>query len=196
LASRGKAYPKEFWEKFLRFLDAELQGPADIVVIGGAAIGLHYATKHLTADLDSITSKRNRALWAAVERARDRMRVEEGLNEPPLISSTGVFDSPEDYESRLIQVPLKLRYLCVFVPERHDLALMKASRGEDRDFATLKAMHQVKRFRLKTLIERYHETLRVYVGDPWKLRLNFLTLIATLFGENAADRLEGTLRRS
>jgi hypothetical protein len=56
-------------------------------------------------------------------------------------------------------------------------------------------MHDVKSFRLETLVERYNEARRVRVGDPWRFKENFLVLVATLFGDDAADDLEPSLER-
>jgi hypothetical protein len=33
------------------------------------------------------------------------------------------------------------------------------------------------------------------VGDPWRFKENFLVLVATLFGDDAADDLEPSLER-
>ncbi len=91
-------------------------------------------------------------------------------------------------------MPLSLRHLRVFVPERHDLALSKVSRGLSRDFAALKAIHGEKPFRLRTLVERYEEARFVRVGDNRRFKANFLALIAELFGEDEAERVEPRLR--
>lgn len=42
---------REF-EDFLRRVDAELDRPCTIVLIGGGAVGLKYKGTHVTADLD------------------------------------------------------------------------------------------------------------------------------------------------
>ncbi len=81
------------------------------------------------------------------------------------------------------------------MPERHDLAISKVSRGLARDYAALKAMHEAKPLRLKTLVERYDEARHVRVGNPQRFAENFLVLISTLFGDDAADELEPRLNR-
>ncbi len=185
----------EFWSRLLRLIDAELSEPHEMVIVGGAAIGLRYTKQHVTGDLDSITSTKDRKLWAAVERACKAMQEAEGLRKPPKVSTSAVFDPPEDWESRQVTLRLGLENLIVRVPERHDLAISKISRGLGRDYAALKSMHDAKPFRLKTLVERYDEARRVRVGDPWRFKENFLVLVATLFGDDAADELEPKLAR-
>jgi len=44
-------------------------------------------------------------------------------------------------------------------------------------------------------VKRYDEARRVRVGDPWRFKENFLVLVATLFGDEAADELEPKLER-
>jgi hypothetical protein len=187
--------PASFWTRLLERVDAELDAPHELVIVGGAAIGLRYASAHLTSDIDSVTSTRDRALWAAIERACKKLQQEDGLRRPPQVGYIGVsFEPPENWESRRRKVPLALRHLRVYVPERHDLALSKVSRGLSRDFAALKAMHEEKAFRLRTLVDRYEEARLVRVGDNRRFKGNFLALVAELFGEVAADRIEPGLR--
>jgi hypothetical protein len=127
-----------------------------------------------------------------VERAREAIQAEDDLDEPPPVGAAGVFDAPEGYEERCRLVRIAgLRRLRVHVPERHDLALMKAARGDERDLAALAAMHRRKPFRLKTLVSRYDEMQ--FTGSPQVLRTRFVLLVARLFGESAAKRLEPRL---
>lgn len=185
----------EFWSKLLRLVDAELTEQHELVIVGGAAIGLGYTKQHVTGDLDSVTPASDRKLWAAVERACTAMRKAEGLAKPPKVSTSAVFDPPEDWEGRQVTLRLGLKNLIVRVPERHDLAISKVSRGLGRDYAALKAMHDAKPFRLRTLVERYDEARRVRVGHAGRFKENFLVLVAALFGDDAADELEPRLKR-
>jgi hypothetical protein len=195
LADAHGSYPPDFWEDLLRLIDAELEEPHTLIIIGGAAIGLRYNKAHLTTDIDSVTSPRDRRLWAAIGRACRKMQEQAGLVEVPKVSSSGVFDPPEDWESRLRSLKrLKLTYLNVKLPERHDLAISKMSRGDTRDFEAIRAMHEEKPFLLPTLVKRYEEARRVRVGDPRRFKMNFLSLVSALFGDAAADRVEPRLK--
>jgi hypothetical protein len=186
------AFPGSFWRRLLKLVDAELKTEASMVIIGGAAIALEYANRHLTRDLDTSTAIEG-ALLEAVERAQKAIKARDRLEEPPLVGTAGVFDAPEGYEERCRPVRIAgLRQLRVFVPERHDLALMKAARGDERDLAALAAMHRRKPFRLKTLVSRYNEMQ--FTGSPEALRSRFLLLVARLFGESAAKRVETSLK--
>jgi hypothetical protein len=185
-------FPGSFWRRLLKLIDAELDAQASMVIIGGAAIALAYANRHLTRDLDTSTAIQG-ALLDAVERARKTIQAEDDLDEAPPVGAAGVFDAPEGYEERcrLVRI-VGLHRLRVYVPERHDLALMKAARGDERDLAALAAMHQRKPFSLKTLVSRYGEMQ--FTGSPKALRSRFLLLVARLFSESAAKRLEPSLK--
>ncbi|HET9555434.1 MAG TPA: hypothetical protein VFP50_20895 [Anaeromyxobacteraceae bacterium] len=94
-------HPASFWIHLLKLVDAELDGPHELVIVGGAAIGLRYASAHLTSDIDSVTSTKDRALWSAIERACKRLQEEEGLRRPPQVGYIGVsFEPPENWEGR------------------------------------------------------------------------------------------------
>ena len=67
----------------------------------------------------------------------------------------------------------RLARLTVLVPERHDLALMKTVRGDQADFAKLRAIHERKRFDLSMLLDRYQQEMSHVVIDPRRLRGNF-----------------------
>lgn len=189
------SHAPEFWEDLLRLIDAELEEPHTLVIVGGAAIGLRYNRAHLTSDIDSVTSTRDRRLWAAIDRACRKLQEQAGLEALPRVSSSGVFDPPEDWESRLRSLKrLKLKYLDVKLPERHDLAISKVSRGDTRDFEAIRAMHEEKPLLLPTLVRRYEEARRVRVGDPRRFKMNFLSLVSTLFGDEEADRVEPRLK--
>ncbi len=41
----------EFWSRLLKLIDAELSEPHEMVIVGGAAIGLRYTKQHVTGDL-------------------------------------------------------------------------------------------------------------------------------------------------
>ena len=163
------------------------------MIIGGAAIALEYANRHLTRDLDTSTYLHPGRAAGCRGACRKAIQAEDDLDEAPPVGAAGVFDAPEGYEERCRLVRIAgVRHLRVHVPERHDLALMKAARGDERDLAALAAMHRRKPFRLKTLVSRYEEMQ--FTGSPEALRSRVLLLVARLFGESAAKRIEPNLK--
>lgn len=182
-----KVQASEF-EAFLRLVDHELSSDCTIIVVGGAAIGLAYAPDHATTDID-VMPTRQAALWKAVERAQARSKV------PVPFQAAGIVQPPYEYEDRLRPLPVRgLKHLKILVPEPHDLALMKLARGEAHDLAGIEDIHRVSPLSLDTLVERYEESRGQFIGNPANLRLAFLALVARLFGDEEARRLEGKLR--
>jgi hypothetical protein len=176
------------FEAFLRLVDEELSQACTIVVVGGAAIGLAYAPDHSTSDID-VMPTRSKALWKAVERANARSKV------PVPFQAAGIVQPPYEYEDRLRSLPIRgLKHLKVLVPESHDLALMKVARGEAHDLAGIEDIHRASPLSLETLLARYEESRVQFIGNPADLKLGFLALVARLFGEGEAERMERDLR--
>jgi hypothetical protein len=172
---------------FFRILDAELPGPIEITVIGGAAVGLVYVTDHATTDID-LKPVSSAVLWEAVKRAQAHTA------NPISVTNAGPYEAPYDWEDRrqAIDIPgvTKVR---IFVPERHDLALMKVARGVSHDLQAIEDMHHQSPFRLATLISRYHDMRRQHIGSHSELQLTFVALIERLFGAEQAKQVDREL---
>ncbi len=167
-------------------LDARLTKSTDLVVIGGAAVALGWDEHHATPDVD-LFNHPGLEFQAAVAACH-------GSPGAIPIATVGIASPPCDFEDRLTAVPLDgLRHLRVFIPEAHDLALMKIVRGEAHDFDAVEDMHRVAPLSLATLIARYHETRITLIGPESRLKVSFLALAARLFGEACADALGPTL---
>lgn len=179
--------PSEF-EGLLRLIDEEMTEPCTVVVVGGAAIGLAYAPGHSTMDID-LMPVRSKPFWDAVERAQQRLEARVP------VEAVGIVQPPYEYEDRLRPLPIAgLKFLHVLVPEAHDLALMKVARGEAHDLAAIEEIHRISPLSLVTLASRYEESRPQFIGHPANLRLSFLALVAKLFGEGEAERLDREIR--
>jgi hypothetical protein len=80
-----------------------------------------------------------------------------------------------------------LERLRVFVPEKHDLVLMKAVRGYEHDLEAALQIHANSPLDLETLVGRFQDEMTP-IGDPVRIRGNFLHLIDSLFPD-AADEV-------
>jgi hypothetical protein len=171
---------------FLRLLDGRLTRPGTIRLIGGAVVGLCYLPSYRTRDIDYA--------WADREVQEAILEVRAARPELVITAQTGVYFAPYSHESRLETLAIPgLRYLVVEVPERHDLAVMKAARSFDRDLEAVAQMHALRPFQLATLVERFEET---WVTGPQRLAdLGFLSLVEALFGEEGADDAERLLEK-
>jgi hypothetical protein len=172
--------------RFLGEVDAALTRKARVVLIGGAVLALVYHSKRATSDIDVIEAEQ--AFWAAYERARASSA------QPIPIQRVGIASPPYHYEDRLERLRLTgLKRLTVFVPERHDLALLKLARGYAHDLDGVADIHATAPLDLKVLIERYEETRVQVIGSPRMLRMSFLSLVARLWGEDEANALDKEL---
>jgi hypothetical protein len=106
------------------------------------------------------------------------------------VAQSGVADAPFDFESRLERVLPHLERLRVFVPEKHDLVLMKAIRGYEHDLEAALQIHANSPLDLETLVGRYQDEMTP-IGDPVPIRGNFLHVVENLFPDSA----DGVARR-
>ncbi len=181
-----RAYTPAELRRFLGAVDRALAGPAEVVVIGGAAAAIEYGVATGTRDIDTWT-RVHADLAAAAARAREAT----GLSIP--FAHSEVADGPQDFESRLARVLRRLKRLKVSVPEKHDLVLMKVLRGDEHDLQAIEAIHRQSPLELSILVARYSEEMGSTIIEPRRLRAQFLVAIERLFpaqAEDVARRLE------
>ena len=176
-------------EDFLRAVDGKLAHRCDVVLIGGGAVALKFKGTHATTDLDLwsvfVHGGDQRMFWDAVEAARATASA------PVPIQRATIAEPPYSFEDRLVPHPITgLRKIQLFIPEAHDLALMKVARGEAHDLEAIEDIHRAAPLDLETLVARYLETVPQVMGRIETHRLNFLAAIARLFGEAAAEAVE------
>ena len=181
-----RSYLKAELEQFLRAVDASLDGPVDVILIGGAAAALHYGATRPTRDIDTWN-----AIHEELARAALRARASTGFDVP--VQQSRVADAPCDFETRLERVLGDLARLAVFVPERHDLVLMKAVRAYEHDLEVIAEIDARFPLDLETLVTRW-ETEMTPIGDPLRIRGNFLAVVERVFPDavdRLAERLDG-----
>ena len=173
--------------RFLQQADQALSSKHQFIVIGGAAALLNYGAIRTTADIDTIGS-----LAPELEKAFEWAREQMGFDIP--VQVVGIHDAPYNFEERLQPANIDgLRRLSVFVPEQHDLALMKTVRGYDHDIQVIWEMHRAKALDLDVLKQRFHTEMTHVMGNPENLRLSFLAVVERLYGFEAATRVEEEL---
>lgn len=172
-------------ERFLRAVDKALTKRLELIVIGGSAATLHCGAARATQDIDTLTSVSS-ALTAAAAKARKVT----GLGIP--IQRVTIADEPEDFASRLERVLPRLKHLRIFVPERHDLVLMKSTRAFEHDIQVIREIHEHAPLSLEILVDRFIGEMSP-IGHPVRIRRNFLTVIEALFPARV-DEVERRLR--
>ncbi len=179
-----KRFLRQQLQQFLEAVDAALDHPVEVVVIGGSAAALHYGVAAATGDIDTWTNV-GKALADAAKKARSAT----GLEIP--LQRSGVADTPVDFESRLERILPHLSRLNVFVPERHDLVLMKAVRCYEHDLAAISEIHAYAPLDLSLLVRRFQDEMTP-IGEPARIRANFLLVVETLFPDSV-DQVEREL---
>lgn len=171
--------------RFLRALDAALEGDVKIFVVGGTAAILQYNAVVKTADIDviGIVSGSEADLRRAARVATDVT----GIVLP--ISQVTIAELPWNYEDRLKTVRgLRLKKLTMIVPDKYDLALSKTIRGYEHDMEAIASMHKHHRLSEKVLVRRFEdETRGIAMGDPRNLALNMFHLMQLLYGAKRAE---------
>lgn len=180
-------------ERFVIAIDAAIEEPTAVLVIGGAAAIIHYGAESPTHDIDTF-----QRISPALQRAAAVASEQTGLEIP--VSFAAVADAPYNFEDRLERVTeLGLKNLDIYVPERHDLALMKTIRGYEHDIAVIAELHRKQPFDLDTLKTRLRDEMSHVIKDPRSLRINFVLVVDRLFGKSTAglvrDELEWQGRR-
>jgi Nucleotidyltransferase of unknown function (DUF6036) len=175
--------------RFLVEVDRALSAPGSVVIIGGAAAILQYGATRPTVDIDTY-SVAPTGLEDAIRKAWTATGLEIS------VEYAAVADAPYNYEDRLerLRSP-RLERLQVLVPERHDLALMKITRAEERDLVVLDQMHAKRPFDSETLVSRYLDEMSHAAQDPRILRQKFLLSTARLFGRDVAEEAHDRLMR-
>jgi hypothetical protein len=168
--------------RFIQCMDLLIEEPTDLIVVGGAAATLAYGATGTTKDIDTWD-----VVPPAVLKAAEEARVKTGLEVP--IESPRVADVPYHYEDRLELLSMGLEKLRIFVPEQHDLALMKVVRGDRQDEDVIAEIHERHPFDLETLLERFEKEMDHVIKDERILRSQFRSLISRLFGPEAAKRI-------
>src|SRR4051812_41220821 len=121
--------------RYLIRLDGFLSKPVKVIVIGGTAIAFLGATDHSTTDID-VWDKLPPDLQSAIEAAGDVGKVP--------IQSVATCFPPENFEDRLEPYELPgLQHLTIWLPEAHDLAMMKLARGLPHDVEGVLEIHKI-----------------------------------------------------
>ena len=163
---------------FLVEVDELLDEPVPMEIIGGAAALLAYGARSATKDIDSFANIDERIGRAALLTA----------HKIPL-DRASVADPPYNYEDRRQCLDLPFRHLRVWVPERHDLLLMKAVRAARHDEEVIQEMHEAEPFDLEVIVKRYNEEMGQVIGDHRILDQKIQLILEKLFGPQSARRI-------
>ena len=146
----------------LQALDAHLTTGYDVVLVGGAAMILHFGARRATHDIDALILRGD---WHTLRQAIKAVASEYDLAEDWLNDAVKGFADilPPDFYQRLTPLPLPWRHLRLYVlgrPEQtalkivalreqdlEDLELLLPTFSEADKVTLLKIMHHVSTFR-------------------------------------------------
>lgn len=143
----------------LRAIDAVLEEPADLILVGGAAVLLLTDGVRVTFDLDAMQS-------AGLERIARATAESPSL---PLNARSDPFEVflPEDWRERLIGHTVEgVHRLRVYTPSPEDLAIMKVFRFGPKDADDIARLAGRRGFDRRSFRQRFIRVLRAAIGDP------------------------------
>jgi len=167
---------------FIRALDRALPRPFEVEIIGSTAGILLYQLSTATEDIDTITFVDE--IEGLIEEAREAT----GLPVP--MGVAGVWDGPYSYRSRRLPVELPgVHNLQIYVPEKHDWALMKIVRLKDKDREHILKVRDTVGFDPEVFLERFLGEMTHIIGRKEDLVYNFIVMMGRLFGQETATRM-------
>jgi hypothetical protein len=125
--------------KALQELDARLSSPCDVVLVGGAAMILHFGAQRATRDVDILVLRGDsKELRQAAEGvAGERNLPEDWMND----AVKGFADIlPPDFKNRLVSLDLPFQHLHLYVLGRSEQAAMKIVALREQDLEDLELL--------------------------------------------------------
>ncbi len=161
---------QEPWFPFLKDIDELLMEETQVHCLGGFVVTVVYGADRSTVDLDALSLvDRDSTIWEFAGRGSNlhkRHRV--------YLDRVGIAPLPENYEDRLTQIFTGLfKRLRLFALDPYDVALAKIERNSARDREDVQHLARVVPFDLEILKQRYHDELRIYLGNPEREDLTF-----------------------
>lgn len=155
--------PPEPWHSFLTAIDEFITEETHLHLLGGFVVSVIYGSPRTTSDIDALSVKRidTELLNFAGQGGALHRRTKIYLD------PVGVATVPENYEERIKEIyPNVFRCLRLFALDPYDIALTKIERNIERDRDDVKHLARIVPFDLVVLKARYHDELRVYLGNP------------------------------
>jgi len=175
----------EPWLSFLREIDTHLNEETHLHCFGGFVVTVVYGSTRETSDIDSLALVRHPADLYQLAGIGSGLFKRYGLYLDPV----GIATLPENYEERLTEIfPDTFDRLRLFALDPYDLALAKIERNADIDRQDILHLARVVPFDLEILQRRYHDELRVYLGNPDREDLTLKLWIEMIEEERQTSR--------
>ncbi len=177
--------PPEPWHSFLFDIDEFVDEETIFHLLGGFVVTVVHGAGRTTRDLDALTIiRQDPKLLEYAGRGSELHQKHKVYFDP-----VGVAPLPENYEQRLTEIfPAVYERLKLFALDPYDIALTKIERNIEKDREDVKHLARVMPFDPSVLKQRYHDELRVYLGNPDREDLT-LKLWVEMIEEEQASQL-------
>jgi tRNA A-37 threonylcarbamoyl transferase component Bud32 len=169
--ARTPTYDRSKLVAFLAEIDEMLDEPVPLEIVGGAAALLAYGAEVPTGGIDTFVDV-DRRIAQVIPLTAQRIPLSLARRPRP----------PFNYEERRQRLSLGLRNLVIWVPDRHDLLLMKMLRASDRDLSVAEEMHRARPFNLEQIVERYNHEIGHAISSDEASYQGLQRTIERLFG--------------
>lgn len=159
------------WPDFLREVDAGLSRTVNLHCVGAFVLVALYGIPRYTGDLDYIEVLPPEAS-TEVEKIGGR---ESALHNKYklFLQSVDVADLPEEYESRLQEIELKLRKLTLWALDPYDLLLSKVPRNSPKDQDDAKYLISKLKLGFETFENRWKKEMAPWIANRDRHELTF-----------------------
>lgn len=176
--------PPEPWHSFLNDIDLFVRDETHLHLIGGFVVTVVYGSTRQTRDLDALTAIRFDPKLLEFAGQGSLLHKKHKVYLDPV----GVATPPEDYADRLTEVFAgQYTNLKLLALDPYDIALTKIERNTARDRDDVAHLARVVPFDLDILKARYHNELRIYLGNPHREDLT-LTLWIEMIEEDRTSQ--------
>jgi len=123
----------------LQALDTRLTTSCDVVLVGGAAMILHFGAQRATHDIDALVLRGD---WVALRQAIKAVAMEYDLAEDWLNDAVKGFADilPPDFYQRLTPLPFPLQHLRLYVLGRPEQTALKIVALREQDLEDLELL--------------------------------------------------------
>jgi hypothetical protein len=158
------ANPAELWIAFLKEVDASLEHPVQLHLIGGFVLTFVHGAPRYTGDVDCV---------AVIPADRSTQLLEAAGKGSPIAARTKIYlelvtvaDLPDDYEGRLEPV-LAGRFLNLelFALGPYDIVLSKLGRNSGKDRADVEYLAKHLNLNGSVVTERFRKEMRPWVAN-------------------------------
>jgi Nucleotidyltransferase of unknown function (DUF6036) len=154
------------WPRFLSGVDRNLSGVVELHCAGGFVLTAVHGIPTTTADLDYIFAIPRQAT-EELDRIAGRDSDLAKKHSVFLQAVGGVGDYPENYEGRLITLPLGLKRLTLRILEPYDLLLSKLTRNSPKDMEDVRALVRKLKLEFDVLMERFRTEMSWVARREW-----------------------------